>query len=113
MTTPLFELEEWAEAQAQPHATVNEDLRILEALSQLIVIDRDLTAPPGSPADGDCYIPASGATGLWAAHENDIAIYVGSAWVFRQPRNGWRAYVEDEDIDVRFSADSPGGWDPV
>jgi hypothetical protein len=36
-------------AQAQKHVTHNEALRILDGLVQLSVLDRDLTAPPGSP----------------------------------------------------------------
>ena len=43
-------------AQAQKHVTHNEALRLLDGLVQLSVLDRDLTAPPGSPADGDRYI---------------------------------------------------------
>jgi hypothetical protein len=39
-------------SQAQKHVTHNEALRILDGLVQLSVLDRDLTAPPGSPADG-------------------------------------------------------------
>ena len=40
-------------AQAQKHVTHNEALRILDGLVHLSVLDRDLTAPPASPADGD------------------------------------------------------------
>jgi hypothetical protein len=47
-------------AQAQKHVTHNEALRILDGLVQLSVLDRDLAAPPASPADGDRYIVASG-----------------------------------------------------
>ena len=36
-------------AQAQKHVTHNEALRLLDGLVQLSVLDRDLTAPPGSP----------------------------------------------------------------
>ncbi|NIP67909.1 MAG: DUF2793 domain-containing protein, partial [Planctomycetales bacterium] len=37
------------------------------------VIDKDLTAPPGSPSNGDRYIIPTGATGAWAGHETEIA----------------------------------------
>ena len=40
-------------AQAQKHVTVNEALRLLDGLVQFAVLDRHLTAPPASPADGD------------------------------------------------------------
>ena len=39
-------------AQAQKHVTHNEALRLLDAMVQLSVLDRDLTAPLVSPADG-------------------------------------------------------------
>ena len=53
-------------AQAQKHVTHNEALRLLDGLVQLAVLDRHLTAPPASPADGDRYIVASGAVGAWS-----------------------------------------------
>ena len=53
-------------AQAQKHVTYNEALILLDALTQLAVENRTLTTPPGTPADGACYIPAVGATGAWA-----------------------------------------------
>jgi hypothetical protein len=97
MTTPNLDLPEWEQNQSQPHVTVNTALRLLDSLCQLRVLDRDLTAPPGSPADGDCYIPDATATGVWALHEDDVAMYIGTAWVFRTPLEGWRAWVVDED----------------
>ena len=51
-------------SQAQKLSTHNEAIRLFDALVQLSVLDRDLTAPPASPADGERYIVASGATGL-------------------------------------------------
>ena len=62
-------------AQAQKHVTHNEALRLLDGLVQLSVLDRDLTAPPGSPADGDRYIVASGATGDWAGWDLNVALW--------------------------------------
>ena len=73
----------------------------------LSVLDRDLTAPPGSPVTGDCYIPAATATGDWASHEDEVAIYDGAAWVFYAPRIGWVGYIEDEEKLTAFKA---GGW---
>ena len=68
-------------AQAQKHVTHNEALRILDGLVQLSVLDRDLTAPPGSPADGDRYIVASGATGDWAGWDLNVALWTDGAWL--------------------------------
>ncbi len=85
-------------AQAQKHVTHNEAIRGLDALVQLSVIDKDLSLPPVSPADGDRYIPASGASGVWAGHEGRIAAYQDDAWMFYTPRAGWLAFVVDENL---------------
>ena len=83
-------------AQAQKHVTVNEALRLLDGLVQLAVLDRHLTAPPASPADGDRYIVASGATGAWAGWDLNVAYRVDGAWMRLVPRPGWQAWVVDE-----------------
>ncbi|KAA8607544.1 hypothetical protein AL036_10205 [Salipiger aestuarii] len=85
-------------AQAQKHVTHNEALRLLDGLVQLSVLDRDLTAPPGSPADGDRYIVASGGTGDWAGWDLNVALFTDGAWLRLSPRTGWRAWVEDEGL---------------
>ena len=66
-------------AQAQKHVTHNEALRILDGLVQLSVLDRDLTAPPGSPAEGDRDIVAARLDRLFT----DLAITAGvHRWEF-------------------------------
>ena len=83
-------------AQAQKHVTVNEALRLLDGLVQLAVLDRHLTAPPASPADGARYIVASGATGAWSGWDLNVAYWVDGAWMRLVPRPGWQAWVVDE-----------------
>lgn len=39
-------------SQSQKHVAHNEAINKLDILVQLNVLDRDLTAPPGSPVDG-------------------------------------------------------------
>ena len=84
-------------AQAQKHVTHNESLRALDALVQLMVLDKDLSAPPGSPAEGARYIVASSPTGAWSGQAGSIAAYQDAAWAFYPPREGWAAWVADED----------------
>jgi len=94
-------------AQAQKHVSHNEALRILDGLVQLSVLDRDLTAPPVSPADGDQYIVGSGATGDWAGWDLNVALLTDGAWLRLPPRTGWRLWVLAEEVMlVRLSA----GW---
>lgn len=80
----------------------------------LQIKDRHLTAPPGSPTDGDRYIPAATATGGWATHEGKIAVWDGQltipAWVFFTPKEGWSCYVDDEDIRIDYDGSN---WRPV
>ena len=83
-------------AQAQKHVTHNEALRILDGIVQLSVKDRDLTAPPASPADGDRYIVASGASGAWTGWDLNVALWADGAWLRLPPRAGWLAWIEDE-----------------
>ena len=97
-------------AQAQKHVTHNEALRILDGLIQLSVLDRDLTAPPGSPADGDRYIVASGGTGDWAGWDLNVALFTDGAWLRLPPRTGWRAWISAW-VGRRFEPDSEPGED--
>jgi hypothetical protein len=94
--SPNLALPYLSAAQAQKHVTVNEALRILDAVVMLALLDRDLAAPPASPADGARYIVAAGATGAWAGHAGAIAAWQDGAWAFIAPRPGFLAYVVDE-----------------
>jgi hypothetical protein len=105
--TPNLDLPYIAAAQAQKHVTHNEAIRALDAIVQLAVADRDLAAPPGSPAEGDRYIVAAGATGNWASHDGDIAAWQDGAWMFYAPGEGWVAWVADED---RLCVWDGAGW---
>jgi hypothetical protein len=94
-------------AQAQKHVTHNEALRALDAVVQLAVLDRDLAAPPVSPAEGARYIVAESPTGAWAGHAGAIAAFQDGAWAFYAPQEGWRAWVADE---ARLYAWTGGAW---
>ncbi|HDT13374.1 MAG TPA: DUF2793 domain-containing protein, partial [Candidatus Aminicenantes bacterium] len=66
------------------------------------VKDKDLTSPPGSPTKGDRYIVGASATGDWAGHDNQIAYYSGSAWVFLTLAEGQMCWVEDENKVYKY-----------
>lgn len=94
--TPLLGLPLLESNQAQKHVTHNEALLLLDAAIHLSVKSRDLTAPPAPVSDGDRYLVAASATGVWAGRDGQLAIVEASAWRFLAPRNGWRLWVEDE-----------------
>ena len=112
MTTPNLALPYIAAAQAQKHVTHNAALDRLDGLVQLSVKDRDLTAAPASPAEGDRYIVATGATGAWVGWDGDVALFSGGAWVRLNPRPGWRVWIEDEAVLLVFDGTSWIGVTP-
>lgn len=96
-----------AASQAQKHVTHNEALTLLDTLVQLSVIDKDLTAPPVSPTEGDCYIVAATGTGAWTGWDSRIVRYIDGEWRSYLPGagsgEGWLAYVQDEDTIYVFT----------
>lgn len=106
--------------QAQKHVTHNEALRYLDTFVQLAVLDRDLTAPPPSPAEGQRWIVKTGASDAWSGHTDHIAAWQDGAWQFSAPVAGWVAYVIDEEILVAWDGSAwtevsagSGGGDPA
>ncbi|WP_245447303.1 DUF2793 domain-containing protein [Methylobacterium sp. 17Sr1-1] len=96
-TTANLALPLMAAAQAQKHVTHNEALVALDTLVQLAVLDKDLTAPPANPAEGDRYLIAGASpTGAWAGWAGRVVRYQDGAWRSFVPRPGWVAFVADE-----------------
>ena len=89
-------------SQAQKEVTVNTALRLIDALMNTGVIDKDLDTPPGSPNEGDVYIVAATGTGAWSGHDGDIAFYADSAWYFVDPAEGLTVWINDENALYTF-----------
>src|SRR6185437_5644368 len=83
---------------AQKHLIANDAFAMLDAIVMLAVLDRDLTAPPGSPSDGDRYLVKPTGTGLFAGHNNAIAHFTAGDWSFYAPRAGCTCFVADEAV---------------
>lgn len=96
-------------AQAQKHITHNEALRALDALVQIAVLDRDLSAPPSAPVEGARYLVAGGASGVWSGHSGKIAAWQDGAWAFYAPKAGWVAFVVDEGVLIAYSGSAWAG----
>ncbi|HTV67412.1 MAG TPA: DUF2793 domain-containing protein [Rhizobiaceae bacterium] len=97
-------------SQAQKHVTVNDALRVLDALAQLAVKNRSLTSPPISPAEGDRHIVAASATGAWSGKSDQIAAFIDGAWRYHPPKEGFTAWVISESALVYFDG---SGWQEV
>jgi hypothetical protein len=103
-TTPRLGAPELVSSQATPETTVNEQIRYVEqGASYFIVKDKDLTAAPGSPSDGDAYIVAAGATGTWSGKDGKIAFRMSTGWLYITPIEGMLAYAQDENARYVFN----------
>lgn len=94
---------------AQKHLVANDAFAILDALVMLAVLDRDLSAPPGSPADGDRYLVKATGTGLFAGHDNQIAHFTAGDWSFYPPRPGFICFVADEAVLLTWNGSAWAG----
>lgn len=103
MTTERAKLQELLESQAGAYITINETFRQLEAILVGGVIDKDLSAPPASPAAGSVYIVGAAPTGVWEGRANNLAHYYNASWHFYIPTADWRVWVSDESMEYRYS----------
>jgi hypothetical protein len=94
------------DALAQKHLIANDAFAMLDALVMLAVLDRDLSAPPGSPAEGDRYLVKATGAGLFAGHDNEIAHFTAGDWSFYPPRAGWICFVADEAVLLAWNGAS-------
>lgn len=101
--TPRSGLPLLAAAQAQKHVTHNDALLQLDALTCARILDRDLSAPPVSPDDGDTYLVKASGTGAWAGQDGNIAYALDGSWRFYPPYGGLIAYVVDEAVLIVFN----------
>jgi hypothetical protein len=69
------------------------------------ILDKDLATPPGSPSNGDRYIVAAGATGIWSGKDNQIVEWSEdeSTWICTEPVVGVAMIVEDEGEYYRYN----------
>ena len=95
--------------QSGKELTHNQALAILDQLTQATVVDKDLAAPPGSPANGAMYIVAAAATGAWSGQSGNLAVWLTTvgAWTFITPADGWSVWVTDEAVRYERKA---GAW---
>jgi hypothetical protein len=102
MTTAKFGLAEMAVDQASKYLTYNEGLNDSLALAHAVVLDRDLTAPPGSPAEGDTYLVAAAATGAWTGWDGRMAYFYNGAWRSIVLEQDYLVYIVDETLEYRI-----------
>ncbi len=81
--TRILDLAELSESQPGSDAIYNVTLAWLSWGLVKHVEDRTLTAPPGSESDFQVWIPVATATGAWAGKENQLAMWLNGAYIFK------------------------------
>ena len=113
MGTPNRGIDTVPENTTNPAAGLNIALGQIDAQILPAVISMALSAPPGSPANGDLYIVGGSASGAWAGKENQLAQYVsaGTFWKFYAAA---RVYaVLNKDDGGLYSWDFASAWQPA
>ncbi len=102
MPTPRLAAPYIVQSQSQKEVTHNDALNLLDGLVQCAAEDRTLTAPPASPAEGQVWIVAAGATGDWAGRDGALAQFIGGAWRFHTPLEGWSVWLKSDGVRARY-----------
>ena len=90
-TEPITGLTYQEAGSLQTDALQNAELNFYGAWLQCVVQSVGDTAPPATPANGDCYIVGTSATGAWAGHDKELAVY----------RDGWQFYAPKEGVAAK------------
>lgn len=78
-------------------AFADEADRSFQGLKLVVVLSKSVATPPGSPGEGDAYIPGTSGTGAWAGlKETEVAAYLGGSWRFFTLDRGTAVLVVDE-----------------
>lgn len=109
-TSPILGLPYIQPSQAQKHVTHNEALRILDAITQLTVLEPPRATPPAAPENGARYLIANGAIGAWAGQDQAVTLFTDGAWLFFAAQTGWRADVAASGATYRFDGSA---WSPL
>ena len=100
--TATLKLPLLAASQAQKHVTMNEALVRIDAALQLSVVSRSSATPPALAEEGECYLVALGGVNAWDGEDGNLVFYLNGGWESLTPLAGWRLFVADEAVDVRF-----------
>lgn len=99
----------WGDSDAS--GGVNRNREIYEMTLWASVIAFSINAPPGGPADGDCYVVGNAGSGAWAGHNFNFAYWSGaySEWRFLVPLDGARVWDQELERMMVYS----GEWGPM
>ena len=101
MATHNFNITEISESQSQKATTANEAFFILDAVAGGY-IQGVSSQPPASPVNGTVWVVSSNGAGIWSARDTQLAILVGGAWRYAEPKNGQSFVNAENNNTIRF-----------
>ena len=108
-TSPRFQLPFILPGQAQKELFHNEALLRVDAALHPAVEGAAPSAPPAAPAPGQCWIVGAGASGAWAGHEDELALWSDGGWRFVAPEEGMTVWNKVEGVEQRWSGTAWSG----
>lgn len=93
--------------QAQKEAWHNEALALIDAALHACIEESPLATPPGSPAAGQSWLVAAGATGAWAGEDDRLACWTGGGWRFVAPLPGMPVWNKADGVWLHWTG---SGW---
>lgn len=90
-STPRFGLPLLFAGQAQKEMSVNTAHSLADCLLHPTV-EGEAIAAPATPAEGECWLVASGAEGLFAGREGQLASFQSGTWLFASGQDGMRIF---------------------
>jgi len=102
IVTPRLRMPLLDMGQAQKELTHNEALTLVDFFVQPRVEAMDATVPPADPSNGQAWIVGNGAQGIWAGHENSLALWTDGGWRFVQPFRALCVWIGGGDMFARW-----------
>ena len=103
--SPRFGLPLLFTGQAQKEAFVNEAHAISNALLHC-AIEGEAATPPPDPLEGESWLVAENASGVWTGKDGHLACRQAGNWIYIAPRDGLRVFDRSAGQERLFN----GSW---
>jgi hypothetical protein len=99
--TARFRLPLLVAGQGQKEITHNEALVLLDAAIGSVAERRDLSVPPETAVEGQCWLVPASAVQAWEGRVDQLAIWTSGGWRFLTVPEGTPVYIRSEQACVR------------
>lgn len=103
--TPRYSLPLLFSGQSAKELYVNEAHALTDALLHT-ACEGEASEPPATPAEGENWLIASGATGEWTGEDGKLASRQSGNWLMAAPRDGMRLFDRSTGQMLLYR----GGW---